>query len=177
MFEQHLVNGKSSIKIFGEMQDLGKLREKIQKGQTIQLSSDFTKGGTYITIGISIIAAIFLTPKILDSSEGLQTNILLAGVMLLVLVALAIYQLLYAAEAELRGKKLTLKKITGKEFVIDVNQVNKTSSFQSRSTKYTILKFVDGSGNPETALIMNSNSILFGKEVTAGEVVKLAQQL
>ena len=70
-----------------------------------------------------------------------------------------------------------MKKVIGKKYEVDVSQVEKVSSFQSKSTKYTTVKFKDNNGNPEKALILNSNSIIFGKEVTAGEVIKLAQQI
>ncbi len=159
------------------MRDLEKLREKIQKEQTIQLSSDFTKGGAILGVVISVVAAFFLVPKILNNPDGFQTNMLIAGLLLLVLIFLTFYQLIFAAEAELKGKKLKMKKVIGKEYEVDVSQVEKVSSFQSKSTKYTIVKFKDINGNPEKALILNSNSIIFGKEVTAGEVIKLAQQI
>ena len=159
------------------MRELERLKEKIQKEQTIQLSSDFTNGGAILGVVISVVAAFFLVPKILNNPEGFQANMLIAGLLLLVLIFLTFYQLFFAVEAELKGKKLKMKKVIGKKYEVDVSQVEKVSSFQSKSTKYTTLKFKDNNGNPEKALILNSNSIIFGKEVTAGEVIKLAQQI
>ena len=159
------------------MKDLEKLVEQIKKEQTIYLSSDFTKGGAIIGVIFVVGASFFIVPKLFDTSEGFQFNILIASALLLVLGAFAVFQLMYAAEAKLRGKKLILNKVIGKNYEVDVSQIEKISSFKSRSTKYTYLKFKGMDGNPEKALIFNSNSILFGKETSAGDVIKLAQQV
>ena len=159
------------------MRELEKLREKIHNEQTIQLSSDLTKGGAIFGVVISVVVAFFLIPIILGNSDGLQANILIAGLLLIVLIFFAFYQLIFVAEAELKGKRLKMKKVIGKRYEIDVGQVKKVSSFKSKSTTYTTVKFKDDNGNSEKILILNSNSIIFGKGVTAGEVIKLAQQV
>ena len=78
------------------MRELERLKEKIQKEQTIQLSSDFTNGGAILGVVISVVAAFFLVPKILNNPEGFQANMLIAGLLLLVLIFLTFYQLFFA---------------------------------------------------------------------------------
>ena len=137
---------------------------------------DFTKGGAILGVVISTVATILLAPKIINNPDGFEVHHGVAGLLLLALIYLTVYQLIFATEAELKGKTLKLKKVIGKKYEINVNQVEKISSFQTQSTKYTNIQFKDNNGNPERALILNSNSILFGKEVTAADVIKLAQQ-
>ncbi len=159
------------------MKSVEQLANEIAAGKTVQLSSDFTKGGAILGVLSALGAAAFLAPKFFNNPEGVKWNVVFAGVLFLGLIYLTFYQLVFAAEASLKGKKLVLKKVIGKQYEIDVSQVEKLKSFQSKSTKYTLLHFRGNDGKPEKALILNSNSILFGKEITAGEVIQLAQQL
>ena len=159
------------------MDDLEKIAKKIEQEQRIQLSSDFTKVGAITGIIAGVGAAVFFSYEVLTISGPLQWNKLLAGVLGFVLFFLTLYQLMYAAEADLKGKKLNIKKVIGKSYEIDVNQVTKLSSFNSKSTKYTLVRFTAPTGKLEKALILNNNSILLGREIVAGDVIKLAQQI
>ena len=159
------------------MNDLVKLKRKIEQGEPIKLSSGFTKAGAISAVLLVLVVAYFMAPQMFNKSDGLQANVIVAGILFLVLIFLAFYQLIFASEAELTGKKLKLKKVIGKVYEINVDQIEKIRSFRSKSTKYTIIRFKTNNGLTEKALILNSNSILFGKEVTAGEAIEMAQKI
>ena len=159
------------------MRNLEQVKEKIEKEQIIYLSSNFTKAGAIIGVLAAIAAAVIFLPKIFTNPEGFKFNLLLVGILTIVFLALAFYQLIYAADAKLKGKKLILKKVIGTSYEIDVNQVEKVSTFKSKSTKYTTVSFKGNNGNPEKALILNSNSIIFGRETSAGDIIEFAKSV
>jgi hypothetical protein len=159
------------------MEDLELLKEEIKDGRTIQLSSNFTKGGSILGALVAVIAAFFLVPIIQSNQTGLETRTIIGGLLLLLLVFATFYQLIFAAKAELTGRNLKLKKVIGTAYEIDISQIVGVSTFHSKNTKYTTVKFKDNNGNPQKVLILNSNSVIFGEEVAAGDVIKLAQQI
>lgn len=75
------------------------------------------------------------------------------------------------------ARPLHLNNVIGKKYKVDVGQITKISSFRLKTTKYTQLRFTDEQGQAQKALILSSNSILFGKQATAGDVLKLAQKI
>lgn len=160
-----------------DLQDLQQIRQMIQQGQKVRLSTKFTKPGTLLTAVFVAGFSFFILPTIVwDISLG-NMGLLLAGILMLVMIGFALFQLIYAAEATLEGKQLFLKKVMGGSYDLNVSQVEKISSIKLRRTKYTFIKFIDSQGITSKALIMNSNSAIFGVEPGAGDVIKMAQQM
>jgi hypothetical protein len=159
------------------MEDLETLKQQIKHGEEIKLSSDFTTSGVILGLIVGLLGSAVLFSKIFNNLVDFKANILFAGVLMIVLLLLVLYQAAYAVTAKLEGKQLILKKVLGGRTELDVQQVHKISTFALKSTKYTNIKYTDSSGNTGRALIMNSNSLLFGREVSAGEIIKLAQAL
>lgn len=156
------------------MEDLEQIKTDLENGYTVELSSSFTRAGAIFTVlAVGFIAVILLA--VIETAP--MSKKLIAGSVLALLVYLSLYQLIYAATAELEGKLLRLKKVIGKRYEVDVNQVEKVSMFSLKNTKYSIIRFKDNEGNPAKALILNSNSLLFGVDVAAGEVIKMAQKM
>lgn len=156
------------------MEDLEQIKTDLENGYTVELSSGFTRAGAIFTVlAVGFLAVILLA--VIEA--GTMSKKLIAGSVLALLVYLSLYQLIYAATAELEGKQLRLKKVIGKRYEVDVNQVEKVSMFNLKNTKYSIIRFKDNNGNPAKALILNSNSPLFGVDVAAGEVIQMAQKM
>lgn len=159
------------------MRNLEQVKETIEKEQIIYLSSNFTKVGVIIGALAAIATAIIFLPNIFTNPDGFKFNFFLLVILIMVFLGLAFYQLIYAAEAKLKGKKLILKKVIGTTYEIDINQVEKVSTIKSKSTKYTTVTFKGNNGNPEKVLILNSNSILTGREVSAGDIINFAKTI
>lgn len=148
----------------------------LKNGTPLQLSMRYSKG---LVIFNFVLVALFLLcfADRFDLSNGIKTRQVIALIFLGLLLALVTYQLLFSQYAEIRGKRILLRNLFGKEQEIDLNQVTKVSSFRLRRTIYTHLIFTNDHGNQERALILNSNSALFGKEVAASEIIRLAQEV
>lgn len=153
-----------------------RLKEKISRGHAVQLSSDITQGAVFLVALAAVIMAIVIGYK-MTGEGGLSTNMLMAGGLTAALMAFAVFQTLHAAEAELKGKKLVLRKVIGPKYEVDVSRVVKMSSFNTQSTKYTLVRFQAEDGTEQKALIIGSNSLLFGRDHSAEDVIRLAQSV
>lgn len=159
------------------MWELENIRESIRKKEAIQISTRFTKWGTVLSAFILIPAVLSLWLLLTSNLGSRGASQILAMLLLLVITCLIVFQTIFAAEAVLEGKQLFINKILGPKYELDVSQIDKISHFQLKRTQYTIVKFHDNQGIAGTALIMNSNSIIWGKEVPAAEILKMAQQM
>jgi hypothetical protein len=158
------------------MSNSNSYRMELERELPIQLSSDWTK---FIVIGsvvVGVLGSLFVF-LVFDRSKGTPTTQFIGTIGLIAIVGLVIYQLVIAAEAVLVAKNLTLNKIIGKEYDINVDDIEKLSSFSTRRIKYTFIRFVDDEGKTQRALILNSNSFIYGKEDTAIDIIKEAQSL
>lgn len=68
------------------------------------MSTSFTKVGAIGSVVFAIGTLFLLFPLVLSQSEGFQINLLNAGILLVGLLVLTVYQLIFAAEAALYGK-------------------------------------------------------------------------
>lgn len=159
------------------MWELENIRESIRKKEAIQISTRFTKWGTVLSAFITIPAVLSLWVLVTSNLGSRGATQILVMLLLLVITGLIVFQTIFAAEAVLEGKQLFINKILGPKYELDVSQIDKISHFQLKRTQYTIVKFHDNQGIASTALIMNSNSIIWGKEVPAAEILKMAQQM
>ncbi len=149
---------------------------ELKNGTPIQLSMRYSRGLVILNFVIVTLFALCMFGTYNPANE-VKPSLILAGLALVLLFAFVTCQLLFSRYAEIRGKKILLKSIFGKEQEISLGQITKLSTFRLRRTIYTHLKFTNDNGYEERVLILNSNSMLFGKEVAASEIIQLAQQV
>jgi len=155
------------------MNDLNEIINRIKEEKPIKLSMDSSKSLVIISV-LFVWVASFLLIRNYFISMGL--NVILAGIVLLVLNVFMIYQFFRISDARLEGRSLKLKKILGSEINIDIDEIVKIRSFSAKSTKYTTIRYVVGE-KINKALIVNSDSALFGREISAGDVLKKAKEI
>ena len=161
------------------MWELENIRDSIRKKEAIRISSGFTKWGTVLSVFI-LIPAILSVWILVSSSTNVfhsRATFILATFLLLVISGLVAYRTIFTAEAVLEGKQLFLNKLFGPKYELDVSQIDKISYFRMRRTQYTFISFHDNQGIASKALILNSNSVIWGKEVPAAEILRMAQQM
>ena len=144
------------------MESFDKLIEEIKKEKELPLSSALTN---IISIG-SLISVLLLDYEILNLRDEIESYIFLIGASLLTLTILAVFQLLYASEAFLKGKILSLKRLFRKEIQIHVDSIMKIDSFG----KHTIIKYSIGDETHST-LIISVN------EISISDILKASQKL
>jgi len=159
------------------MWELEIIRERIRKKEAIQISTRFTKWGAVLSAFILIPAVLSLWMLVSSNLRDRSVTQMIAMLLLFLLSCLIVFQTIFAAEAVLEGKQLFINRILGPKYELDVSQIDKISYFRLSRTQYTIVKFHDNQGIARTALIMNSNSIIWGKEVPAAEILRMAQQM
>lgn len=154
-----------------------KIKETVEKNSVLELSSSFTKAGSIFTFVLALVFFLIVITSITTHPGAIKGNMMLTLALITLIFGLSTYQLLHAADAKLKGKQLILKTVLGKEYQIHVNQIQNVSGFALKSTKYTIIKFADIDNTLRTILILNSNSIIFGRETSAKDIIQIAQQL
>lgn len=160
------------------MDNYENLKNLILNGQPVRISTTITSFSVIGSAAVILLAVLFIGPPVFHSViNAPKPGIGISFLFMILLVSLVLYQLVFAAHADLTGRRLTLSKLIGPAYEIDVDQVEKISSFRLRGTIYTNLKFRDDMGILHRALILNSNSLFFGRDVPSGILIKLAQTI
>ena len=151
-----------------------KIKDKIRKSELIELSSIFTKIGSYIGVFIALFTIVIIIAII--SKELSRSSYLLLLLVLslsLILLIFNVFKLFYIARAELKGDVLCLKKVMGNDYVINVNCIIKIYSFKLNQTTYTYINFKN-KNKRKKVLILNSRWLQIGNGINAGDIIKLA---
>jgi hypothetical protein len=139
------------------------LMRDLEKGRPVKVSSDFSFFGAFLSLAIAILFSIVIFNS---KVTGLPI------VIYIVLLGLCIFQFVYVSNVILEGDKLIIKKLFRKTEVIFLSQIVDISTFKLKSTKYTFLKYNIDEYKDSKALILNSNSVLFGKQDTLKDLLE-----
>ncbi len=142
------------------------LMRDLEKGRPVKVSSDFSFFGAFFSLAIVILFSMVIFH---NKVAGLPIVIYIA------LLGLCIFQFAYVSKVILEGDKLIIKKLFRKSEVINLSQIVNISTFKLKSTKYTFLKYNIDEYKESKALILNSNSVLFGKQDTLKDLLEYSK--
>lgn len=153
------------------MKDLENVINELKKGRQIELTWSATFVVTKIMAIAALVASIVFLVNLTNISE--KTGYFLAFIIFLnVYACLNFY---FTSKASLKGKMLSIKKIFREEKEIPIDTIVRIWSFALKSTYYTIIKY-ELEGKIDWALIINSNSWIFGRELSAADILKAAKK-
>ncbi|QKG78886.1 hypothetical protein [Tenuifilum thalassicum] len=150
------------------------LMRDLEKGRPVKVSSDFSFFGAFIGLIIVLLYSFILFAIMKDPSTEFN-KLALPLIFYFIILGLTIYQFIFVSKVFLVGNKLLIKKIFRKKETVLLNQIQNISTFRLKNTKYTIVSYKLDNGLESKALILNSNSVLFGKQETLEDLLEYAK--
>ena len=154
------------------MEEFEDIINEIKQGKQIELSWT----STTLATKFAAITVLFADFFFIYFFKCIEQNVIIIIALFVFLNIYAGLQFFYSCEAYLKGKTLSIKKVFRKEININIETILEVNSFTIKSTKFTIIKY-ELDGRFEWASITNSNSIIFGIEYSAAEIIKIAKNI
>ncbi|MEZ4917750.1 MAG: hypothetical protein R2792_01495 [Saprospiraceae bacterium] len=152
------------------MEKFEELAQQLDRGESIQLSSKFTRTGTFIGLVLGLIAtpvAFYFLWLEWDEKPG---HFIYHACLTTAILIFLCYHALHVADARLEGRTLYLNKILGDDYKVDASDVLKMRSLKSKGTQYTYVHFTDRLGNKQRVLILRKSPMFsiqkYGTDLT-----------
>lgn len=154
------------------MKDIESVMLEVKKSRQIEL----TWSATFLVTKLMTITVLAASIAFFVNLTNLSGTAGFVLVFIIVLNAYAGLNFYFTSKASIKGKTVTIKKIFRQEIGFPIEAIKRIRSFALKSTNYTLIKY-DWNGKSDWALIVNSNSWIFGRELPASDILRAAKKI